>query len=78
MPLQAQDLLPPLNPEGLPAPVWFLMFFKLVGFILHLWPMHLFFAGSLLAAIAWRRGAGPAAPRRRGSGECCRSRSPSA
>ncbi len=56
MPIHVQELLPPLNPEGLPAPVWFLMFFKLVGFILHLWPMHLFFAGPVLAALAVSRG----------------------
>jgi len=56
MPVDAQSLLPPLNPAGLPAPVWFLQFFKLVGFILHLWPMHLFFAGSMLAAAAMFQG----------------------
>lgn len=46
-----QDFMAPLNPQGLPAPLWFLTTFKVIGFILHVWPMNLFYAGTLLAAV---------------------------
>ncbi len=48
--------LAPPTPEGLPAPLWFLTLFKVIGFVLHLWPMHLFFLGSVTAAVLARRG----------------------
>ncbi|NUP99288.1 MAG: hypothetical protein HUU35_05470 [Armatimonadetes bacterium] len=54
--MNVQDLMGPLNPQGLPAPLWFLTLFKVIGFILHLWPMHLFLAGSLIAAVLLARG----------------------
>lgn len=36
---------------GLPAPFWFIMLFKVLGFILHLIPMSLWFTGILLAML---------------------------
>jgi len=37
------------SPLGYPAPYWFLVMFKVLGFILHMVPMHLWFAGILIA-----------------------------
>ncbi|MGD0574929.1 MAG: hypothetical protein ABSB61_06120 [Anaerolineales bacterium] len=45
------DLLPPTSPLGLPAPLWFIRFFKVFGFSLHMVPMNLWFAGILLSAV---------------------------
>lgn len=54
--MNPDELLAPLTPRGLPAPVAFLLFFRVVGFILHLAPMHLVYAGTpLVAVLAWRR-----------------------
>lgn len=39
---------------ALPAPLWFIQFFKVVGFILHMIPMNLWLAGMLLAVILYR------------------------
>lgn len=36
---------------GLPAPHWFIQFFKVLGFTLHLIPMNLWFAGLALAVV---------------------------
>jgi hypothetical protein len=44
-------LLGPSNFLGLPAPFWFVEFFKVLGFLLHLIPMNLWYAGVLLAAV---------------------------
>jgi hypothetical protein len=49
------DLVGPSSPLGAPAPYWFLVFFKVLGFILHLMPMNLFYAGILLALLVrWK------------------------
>ncbi len=40
---------------GMPAPFWFVQFFKVLGFVLHMVPMHLWFAGLILAAVMMRR-----------------------
>lgn len=45
------DLTGPLSPLGLPAPFWFIQFFKVLGFALHSVPMNLWYAGLILAAI---------------------------
>lgn len=42
-PFQASDLPP------LPAPLWFVQFFKVLGFTLHTVPMHLWYAGLIVA-----------------------------
>ena len=34
---------------GMPAPVWFVQFFKALGFTLHIAPMNLWYAGLLIA-----------------------------
>lgn len=54
--MDPQSLLAPPTPEGLPAPLWFLTFFKVVGFVLHLGPMHLWYAGLPVAAVLLFRG----------------------
>ncbi|MGL6227298.1 MAG: hypothetical protein ACRC10_11825 [Thermoguttaceae bacterium] len=53
-------MMPEIDPTmlpGMPAPFWFIQFFKGVGFFLHLIPMNLWFAGlpfALLALLAGR------------------------
>jgi hypothetical protein len=44
------NLLPPPDILGLPAPLWFIQFFKVLGFSLHMVPMNLWFAGILVSA----------------------------
>ncbi len=46
----AQTLVDAAQTSGLPAPHWFIQFFKVLGFTLHAVPMNLWYAG-LLAAI---------------------------
>ena len=36
---------------GLPAPVWFIELFKMLGFTLHMAPMNLWYAGMILAVL---------------------------
>lgn len=48
--MDPQLFMAPPNPEGLPAPMWFLTCFKVVGFVLHIGPMNLLYAGLPLAA----------------------------
>jgi hypothetical protein len=51
------DFIGPDNPLGYPAPYWFLVFFKVLGFTLHMVPMHLWYAGLLvMLLIRWRGG----------------------
>jgi hypothetical protein len=44
-------LIPPTNPIGYPTPFWFIELFKVLGFSLHVAPMNLWYAGTLIAAI---------------------------
>jgi len=39
--------------SGLPAPHWFVQFFKVLGLTLHLVPMNLWFAGALLSMLLY-------------------------
>jgi hypothetical protein len=49
--------LGPLNPLGYPAPYWFLLFFKVFGFTLHITLMNLWFAGLItMLLLRWRGG----------------------
>jgi hypothetical protein len=49
--------LGPLNPLGYPAPYWFLLFFKVLGFTLHMALMNLWFAGLItMLLLRWRGG----------------------
>jgi len=50
---------PLIGPEtllGFPAPYWFLAFFKVFGFSLHVIPMNLWYAGLLTVLLAGRFG----------------------
>ncbi len=51
MTMNPTELIGPPSPLGYPAPYWFLVTFKVLGFTLHMGPMHLWFAGILLAMI---------------------------
>ena len=51
--MHPEQFLSPTNPLGYPAPYWFLAIFKVLGFILHLVPMSLWFSGLLLALIMY-------------------------
>jgi len=54
--MDPQALLPPTSPFGFPAPYWFLVAFKLIGFVLHASMMNLWYAGPVLALIFRLRG----------------------
>lgn len=45
------ELIAPPSPLGYPVPYWFLVAFKVLGFTLHMGPMHLWFAGIPVAMI---------------------------
>ena len=45
------NLIAPDNPLGYPAPYWFLVFFKVLGFVLHIVPMNLWYAGLFLMLL---------------------------
>jgi hypothetical protein len=49
-------LIAPSSPFGLPAPYWFLVIFKVLGFTLHVCLMNLWYAGPILALLLWYRG----------------------
>jgi hypothetical protein len=49
--MNPQDLIGPSSPLGNPAPFWFITFFKVFGFILHMIPMNIWYAGMLIVAI---------------------------
>ncbi len=56
MTMNPTELIGPPSPLGYPAPYWFLVTFKVLGFTLHMGPMHLWFAGILLAMILMKWG----------------------
>jgi len=56
------QLIGPASPLGYPAPYWFLVLFKVLGFTLHTVPMNLWYAGLILAVLIYWRG-GPNAKR---------------
>ncbi len=49
--MNPQDLIAPSSSLDNPAPFWFITFFKVLGFILHMIPMNIWYAGMLLVAI---------------------------
>ncbi len=49
--MDPHQLIGPASPLGSPAPFWFLEFFKVLGFTLHLVPMHVWYAGLLVVAL---------------------------
>jgi hypothetical protein len=50
------QLIGPPSPLGYPAPYWFMAGLKVLGFVLHMIPMNLWFAGILVALLARRWG----------------------
>ncbi len=44
-------LIAPSSPLGYPAPYWFLVLFKVLGFVLHSVPMNLWYAGIIIALL---------------------------
>jgi hypothetical protein len=49
------QLIAPPSSLGSPAPYWFLVLFKVIGFTLHIVPMHLWYAGVIVAfLLRWR------------------------
>ena len=50
--MDPQMLVDPASSVALPAPYWFIQFFKVVGFLLHIVPMNLWFAGLIVAMFA--------------------------
>ena len=53
------SLIAPSSPAGFPAPYWFLVTFKVIGFILHLAMMNIWFAGPIIALIMYYCGPNP-------------------
>lgn len=51
-------LIGPASPLGNPAPFWFITFFKVLGFTLHMIPMNIWYAGMLIVAILGTLGHG--------------------
>ena len=49
--MNPQMLVDRVSPAGVPAPVWFVQFFKWLGFTLHAVPMNLWYAGLLVAIV---------------------------
>lgn len=47
--MEPQMLVNPEVASGIPAPWWFIQFFKVLGFTLHAVPMNLWYAGAILA-----------------------------
>lgn len=45
------DLIGPASPLGFPAPYWFLVLFKVLGFTLHMAAMNLWYAGPIIALL---------------------------
>ncbi|MBN1589768.1 MAG: hypothetical protein JW888_09655 [Pirellulales bacterium] len=56
--MDPQMLVDPTSNAALPAPFWFVQFFKTLGFCLHMVPMNLWFAGILLAMLLRAGGGG--------------------
>ena len=49
--MDPQMLIDQVSAAGVPAPVWFVQFFKALGFTLHAVPMNLWYAGLLVALL---------------------------
>lgn len=45
------DMMPPDSPLGFPAPYWFLVLFKVLGFTLHMAAMNLWYVGPIIALL---------------------------
>jgi hypothetical protein len=51
--MHPSSLIAPSSPLGFPAPYWFLVVFKVIGFVLHMTMMNLWFAGPILALVMY-------------------------
>ncbi|MBI3945338.1 MAG: hypothetical protein HY321_05430 [Armatimonadetes bacterium] len=56
LPISPRDLIGPMSPLGIPAPYPILACFKGLGFVTHMWFMHLWYAGLILAVVAYAFG----------------------
>jgi hypothetical protein len=54
--MDPHSLIGPASSAAPPAPLWFVQFFKVLGFTLHMVPMNLWYAGVLLAVWLHLRG----------------------
>ncbi len=54
--MDPQSLIDSTMTAGVPAPFWFVQFFKCLGFTLHMVPMNLWFAGMPIALWLYLRG----------------------
>ncbi len=54
--IEPTELAAPPSPVPLPAPLAVLYFLKVTGFVLHVVPMHLWYAGLPLALVVWAAG----------------------
>ncbi|MDR7421549.1 MAG: hypothetical protein QN159_03660 [Armatimonadota bacterium] len=54
--MDPSSLIGPPSPLGYPAPYWFMAGLKVLGFVLHMIPMNLWFAGILVALLLRRWG----------------------
>jgi len=53
--MDPNQLIGPMSPMGYPAPYWFLVFFKVLGFTLHMIAMNVWYIGILLCmGLYWR------------------------
>ena len=49
--MDPQAFLNTAEHSGIPAPLWFIEFFKVLGFTLHSIPMNLWYAGTIIAVV---------------------------
>jgi hypothetical protein len=49
--MDPHSLAAPASPLGYPTPFWFIEFFKVLGFSLHVGPMNLWYAGTVTAVV---------------------------
>ncbi len=54
--MDPQMLIEPAASSTVPAPFWFVTFFKVLGFVLHAVPMNLWYAGVILSVVLYARG----------------------
>jgi hypothetical protein len=57
--MNPSTLISPSNPLGFPAPYWFIAIFKVLGFVLHMSMMNIWFAGPIIAMFLFWRGGHP-------------------
>lgn len=51
--MDPRSLIAPSSPAGFPAPFWFLVTFKVIGFILHMAMMNIWFSGPVIALVMY-------------------------